>query len=605
MRRFTTSTAFFLLLTAAGLYPIALDFQASIDRNQLSIDDNITVTVQISGENIKDNLPFPEPDASQDFKLENKNSYQSSSQNISIINGRMMRSVVKTFTFQYTFKPLKTGQLQLPGFKFQYEDFQKTVSPTTVTVGKEAPEARDVDLVLKFSKPSLYINEQGLLSVSIRQKANSSVNGINPPDIEKELKKYFWIKPMADKWGGHRENIGAEVYNVYAMNYIVFPIMEGKVRIPSIPLQYSVVERQARRRSPDPFMDDAFFNNFFGGNVTTRNKTKYSAPVTVDVKSVPGNGRPQDYAGAVGEFTLNAVLDKKEVKAGEALNLKVTVTGKGNEKSVNSLHLSNADKFEVFDPEIQAGVEVRNNQVFVTKTFKYVLIPQVEGQQPVGPVTLFFFNPAKGAYDSAQARMDINVLKGKVAQASPGRYLSKEEIRLVGKDIRYIKTDAAGLHNQARRFHRSALFILLMMLPFLYTGAFLVFRRHTERLKTDVEYARQKKAKKQAAKLLARAHGHIKAAKADEFYAALHKSLTGYIADKLNIPAAALSGDDAGKQLQARMPQGEALIREVTQLLQECEMHRFASVSETAADRSAKYAKAEELLTRLARELKS
>ena len=601
MRRFNTFAALFLLLTAA-IYPVTLDFQASIDRNQLSIDDNITVTFQVSGENIKDNLPFPEPDASADFKLENKNSYQSSSQNISIVNGRMTRSVVKTFTFQFTFKPLKTGQLQVPGFKFQYEDFQKPVSPTTVTVGKEAPEARDVDLILKFSKLSLYINEQGLLSVSIRQKVNSSVNGINQPDIEKELKKYFWLKPMADKWENRRESIGGEAYGVFTKNYIVFPVMEGKVRIPSIPLEYSVVERQSRRRA-DPF-SDPFFDNFMGGNVTTRNKTKYSAPVTIDVKAVPGSGRPQDYAGAVGEFAMSATLDKREVKAGEALNLKVTVTGKGNEKSVNSLHLSSADKFEVFDPEIQANVEVRNNQVFITKTFKYVLIPQVEGAQAVGPVSLYFFNPAKGAYDSAQARIDINVLKGKVAQASPGRYLSKEEIRLVGKDIRYIKTESASLRNQARRFHRSALFILLTLFPFLYSAVFLVFRRHTERLKTDVEYARQKKAKKQAAKLLTKAHGHIKAAKADEFYAALHKSLTGFIADKLNIPAAALSGGDVGKQLQARMPQGETLIREVTQLLQECEMHRFASVSETEADRSAKYAKAEGLLTRLARELK-
>jgi hypothetical protein len=468
-------------------------------------------------------------------------------------------------------------------------------------VGTAPPESRDLDLLLKFSKPSMYINEQGLLSVSIIVKANAPINGINPPDIEKELKKYFWIKPMADKWPARQENRGGEPCKVFSMNYIVFPIMEGKVRIPSVPLQYSVVERQTRRRGMDPF-NDAFFGNFFD-NVTTRNKTKYSAPLTVDVKAVPERGRPPQFAGAVGEFSLGATLDKREVKAGEALNLKVTVTGRGNEKSVNSLHLQNADKFEVFDPEIQSNVEVRNSQVFITKTFKYVLIPQAEGAQPVGPVSLYFFNPAEGAYDSAQVKLDINVLKGKTTQTSAGRYLSKEEIRQVGKDIRYIKTESSGLSDQSHRFYRSNVFALLAVLPFLTTAAFLLFRRHTERLKTDVEYARQKKAKKQAAKLLARARGHMQGAKAAEFYTDVHKSLTGFIADKLNIPAAALGGSDVEKHLLPMMPKAETLVKEVVQLLQECEMHRFASLSDTEADRKTKYAKAEALLTRLAREI--
>jgi hypothetical protein len=602
MRSLLTSSL--LLFLAAAVLPLNLDFQASIDRTQLAIDEDVTVTFQISGD-IKDNLPFPEPDASADFKLANKNSYQSSSQNISIINGRMNRSVVKTFTFQFTFKPLKTGQLQVPGFKFQYQDFQKPIAPTTVTVGAAPPESRDLDLALRFSKPSLYINEQGLLTVNIVVKANAPINGINPPDIEKELKKYFWIKPMSDKWPARQENRNGEPCKIFTMNYIVFPIMEGKVRIPSISLQYSVVERQQRRRAADPF-NDAFFGNFFD-NVTTRNKTKYSEPVVIDVKAVPERGRPPEYAGAVGEFSLNAVLDKREVKAGDALNLKVTVTGKGNEKSVNSLHLRNADKFEVFDPEIQSNVDVRNGQVFITKTFKYVLIPQVEGVQPVGPVSLYFFNPAKGAYDSAQAKMEINVLKGKVAQTSAGRYLSKEEIRQVGKDIRYIKTEATGLKDMSRRFHRSGVFALLAVLPFLYTAAFLVFRRHTERLKTDVEYARQKKARKQAEKLLALAHQALQKGKRVEFYAAIHNGIIGFIADKLNIPSAALSRSEITENLGKRIPDRKDLIAEVGILLDECELNRFANVQDSDAMvrlRTTAYGRASDLIVRLSKELK-
>lgn len=593
---------FLLLALFTAGYSVNLDFQASIDRNQLAIDEDVTVTFQISGDNIKDNLPFPEPQPSNDFKLLNKNNYQSSSQNISIVNGRMTRSTIKTFTFQFTFKPLKTGQLQIPGFKFQYQDFQRELGPTNVMVGKEAPESRDVDLSLRFSKNSMYINEQALLTVTIRQKENSAVQNINAPDIEKELKKYFWIKPMAEGWPGRRENIGNEMCRVFTRSFIVFPILDGQVRIPSIPLQYTVAERQTRRRSNDPF-SDPFFDGFMD-NVSTRAKTKYSAPVTVEVRSVPDKGRPQDYNGAVGEFSMSGSVDKREVKAGDALNLKLTVTGRGNEKSIGALHFKNAEKFEVFDPEIQSAADIKNNQLFVTKTFRFVLIPQIEGNQTLGPVSLYFYNPAKGAYDSAQYSIEINVLKGKMAQSAQGRYLSKEEVRLVGKDIRYIKTDSNNLRNQARRFYKSPLFVFLIILPFLYTAAFLLFRRHTERLKTDVEYARQKKAKKQAAKWLSQAEQGLNKGSSAEFHTALHRSLTGFIADKLNIPSAALTAADASTHLKKKLPQSDVLIKEISDLLADCEMHRFASVSDTPESRTQKFGKAEEMLTRLSKELK-
>jgi len=598
--RFSGNRLFFFILTLSlcttTLFSINLDFQANLDKQQLSMDDDLTVTFQVSGENLKENLPFPEPEASTDFKLINKNSNQSVSESVSYIKGRLTRSILKAFTFQFTFKPLKTGDLKVPGFKFEYQDFKRVIAATPVKVGKESPESGDINFSFTFSKPSLYLNEGTILTATIRRKANSSVNEIGLPEIEKELKKFFWIKALDEKWAGSQTRIGNEQYIVYSNRYLVFPVMDGKVKIPSISLQYTVLERRAQR-SRDPFFD-GFFDN-----VSTKTKTKYSSPTTIDVKPLPESGKPAGFDGAVGDFKMTASLDKKEVKAGDAVNLKVTLTGRGNEKSVNAVTLRNKERFEVFDPEIQASSAIQNGQAMVTKSFRYVLIPQVEGKQTVGPVVLYFFNPVSGRYDSVEAAPELTVLKGKVSQAMAGRYLSKEEIRQLGQDIRYLKSDDAPIRNEFSRLYRMAFFPFLALLPLGYALLFILFWRHQTRLKNDPEYARLRKAGKQAILHLNMAKEAVPENRENLFYASIEKALTGFIADKLNLPIGGPTAVDIETNLKKRLPNKPELVHEITTLLSNCEMHRFANLSGTRDERQAMYQKSSELIEKLVREL--
>ncbi|MFH0919411.1 MAG: BatD family protein [Fibrobacterota bacterium] len=586
----------------------AIEFEAQVDKREMAPDEDITVTVQVTGENLKEEPPFPEFEPSTDFTLLNKNRFQSSSQNISIVNGRMARSMVIAHTFQFTFKPARTGDLKLPGFKFQFKDFQRVVAPTPIKVVKDETGADggggEVDIAINFKKTSLVLNEQSLLTVVLRKRADAPVQQIRRPEIEKEFSKYFWIKPTTDKVQGKMENLNGTAYEVYRLDFIIFPILAGEVKIPSLPLQYSVIQQQrGQRRQRDPFFGDPFFDNFFGANVTTKERTKYSRPVTLSVRSLPETGKPAGFSGAVGEFTLLATVDNRTPKAGEALNVKVIISGRGNEKSVNPPSVANAGNFEIFDPEIQSDVAIKSAQVVITKTFRYVVIPQAEGKQLFGPITLYYFNPARGAYDSAQAKIELDVQKGKVQAASAARYLSKEEIRMVGRDIRYIKTEGNDLRDGSQRFYRSGLFLLLVFLPFFSSAVFLVVRRQNERLRTDVEYARLKKARKIAGKRLAQAAAQIASSAGGEFYATLVRGLSGYAADKLNIPAAGVTNAELAHALEKRGVSADTILA-LTGFLDECDLYRFGNITGDESDRRAKYQRAEGLISRLEKELR-
>jgi hypothetical protein len=558
----------------------------------MALGEEVTVTFEFSGENLKEEPPYPEFEPSSDFSLSNKSRNKNVSQNISIVNGRFNKTTIETHIFQFVFKPVKAGELTLPGGRFAYGDFQKPISPTRILVLKESPESKDIDLTLKFSKRDLYLNEQVVMTALIRKKANSAVRNITRPDIEKELKKFFWVKPLSDKVEGHVENTGGGQFEVFPIPFIVFPLMPGDIKVPSIPLEYVVIEQgRGRGRSPfnDPFFGGAFESFFDQGNA--KKKTKYSAPSVLHVRDLPAEGRPADFSGAVGSFSLSASLDKTSVKAGEAVNLKVSILGSGNEKSVNAVHIRNLDAFEVFDPEIQAEVQVKNNRLFISKTFRYVLIPKSEGEQAVGPVTLYFFDPEKGRYDSSQATLSLKVEKGKAVKAVDDRYLSKEEIRLLARDIRYIKTGGGRLRDQSSPFFRSTLYWVLALIPPVSALFSLFIRRRAKRLQTDIGYARRKKARKNALRLLKEASSRLNAPP-DKFYASLYRALTEFIADKLNVSAAGLTVS-ATAGLLAEKGVDPSVIQDVSRLLESCDLHRFSSLPVESADRKTDMEKAE------------
>ncbi len=587
------------------IHAINLDFQAMVDRREIDQDEDITITIQVSGENLKEKLPFPTVDESSDFKLLNKNSRQSTSQNISVINGRMTRSNITTTSFEFSFRPLRSGDLKLPGFNFEYMDFKRRIGATDIRVHKISSESGqgsgEINLFLKFANTTLFVNEQTALTATIRKRADAPIGGINQPEIEKILSKNFWVKPLGtEKWKEKRVDINGVQYQEFSQNYAVFPIMEGAVTVPSIELKYSVVERRQQRRGADPF-NDPFFGSFFE-STTTKEKSKYSPSVNLTVLSLPQNGKPKDFGGAVGQFKLSATVDKTELKAGEALNLKVSVTGKGNEKSISSVVIRKRERFEVFDPEVNSSAEVRNGSVMASKTFRFVMIPQVEGKQEIGPIILYFFDPEKKQYDSISTSINISVAKGEgVGSGRNASYISKSDIRILGNDIRYIKTESRNLRDETDRFDKSILFVLLLASPLAFTIAFLFYKKQSIKVLTDIEYARNRRAKRVAEKTLKDAQ-NLLLKKSRAFDDAVHKAIAGFIADKINLPSGSMTTEEIMNAIKSKTFKNPSLVTEIQSFLEQCDFHRFTMVDVSTDEKEDRLKKAKILVERLLRE---
>jgi hypothetical protein len=197
----------------------------------------------------------------------------------------------------------------------------------------------------------------------------------------------------------------------------------------------------------DPSGGD-FFAQFFGRG---EEKTLRTDPIAITVRPLP-DPKPANFKGAVGEYALTAQLDKQKVAVGEPITLTLTVSGRGNIKSLPDLAIPSLTNFRTFDANAATNIEKKDGQVSGSKVFKTVLIPTASGELTIPSVPFVFFDTASRAYRTAKSPpLTVRVSPGAAGAAgapafsstSPGaagQAASTPGIKLLGEDIRYIRT---------------------------------------------------------------------------------------------------------------------------------------------------------------------
>ena len=145
------------------------------------------------------------------------------------------------------------------------------------------------------------------------------------------------------------ENLDGVQYSVAELSTTyLFPQRTGKLTIQPIELDWGVRIRAKRQQS--------LFDQFFGGGTQDLVVKIKSKPITVDVQALPEKGKPENFTGAVGNFSFNAKLNHNKVKANESINLKLTISGKGNISLASTPKLNFPEGFETYDPKVNESI---------------------------------------------------------------------------------------------------------------------------------------------------------------------------------------------------------------------------------------------------------
>lgn len=422
------------------------------------------------------------------------------------------------------------------------------------------------------NKTSVYQGEQ--IAVTYKLYANIGIVG-NSPDKLPDFNG-FWSQEIKNNGGNvdwKEEVYNGQRYHVAVLKEIIlFPERFGKLTLDPLIMTF-VVRKNVPSNDP--------IEQFFGGGSYEDVKYKVkTAPVTINVKPLPETGKPEGFDGAVGQFSIAASVDKPSLKANEALNYTFKVTGSGNLKLLKTPTVNFPADIEKYDPKINDRITESMNGVNGTRDYTYLLIPRHEGNYTIEPLKFSYFNPATERYVTLNAGpFDLKVAKGapgsNVTAYSSG---NQQDIKMLAKDIAYIKTNTGMLSKKGNSFYGSATYYVLLCLgPLFFVGALLYRKQYRENNRDQVK-VKGRNANKVAAKHLASAQKQLQSGNKTLFYQDVYKGLYQYLSDKFNIPAAELNKEHITGKLNAAGIK-EALIRQLTDTLDLCEMARYAPIT--------------------------
>jgi hypothetical protein len=570
----------FLLFCTSILFGQDVKFTATVSSNQVGTGEQFQVDFSVSA----NAEGFTPPNFSGFQVLSGPN--QSTS--MTSINGNTTISNA----FSYILMPVKEGEFTIGPATAVVNGHKLSTKPIKIKVVKgrpvpqnqqtqsaqdnSIPEGNAADLSKSLfikavvDKTNVYQGEQITLSYRLFTRVDIEQSQVdNLPDLNG-----FWnedIKAMQQQVQWHVEVYKGVKYNTADIKQtVLFPEHAGDITIDPFGMTFLA-------RVPAPSRD--IMDQFFGSFKEVKVKVK-STPVVIHVKPLPEAGKPDSFTGAVGNFKVDASIDKTEIKANDALNYKVKVTGSGNLKLLKTLNTSFPVDFEKYDPKTSDTITNSESGASGSRIYNYLLIPRHQGDYTIDPLKFSYFNPATNRYYTLSTQpFHIKVAKGtNESNVTAFSSADKQDIKLLDKDIRYIKTSDSGLSKQGDVFFGSVgYFLLLLIGPLLCYGAY-AYRNWTIKNNSDIVKVKSRRAGKIAAKHLASAQKQLVANDTKAFYEDVFKGLYGYLSDKLNISYANLDRETIASSLKMRSV-NEQLIARLLETIDLCEMARYAPVT--------------------------
>jgi hypothetical protein len=365
---------------------------ARVDKSQFFLGDSVTLSIQASGEDVV----FPNITKIGDFSVEGS----SQSQQISIINGK--KTVSKTV--QYTFSPNKS--MLIPSFTINMKNTKHTTNEIAIEMVEPTISSihDPIQLEVKTNKNSYYVGEPIISTVYFRYKNNVEVVDAKLDPFEPEG---FWKKEMQSP---KPKQINGFI--TYQINNLLFAKKSGEIEIPNQIINVA-------KRDPRNFI---------------RWEKVFSNKLNLDIKPLP-NG-----INNIGNFTIDASVDKNKIDANEPINLTITLDGNGNFEDINQFSL-NMPKQVLYSskPEIQTSVV--KNKLMGNFVQKISIIS--DESYTIPPIAFSYFDATTKKIKTIQTKkIDIEVKKSSKKPAPTIETLqTKIEPQVVTK-IEYVEKDS-------------------------------------------------------------------------------------------------------------------------------------------------------------------
>lgn len=585
---------FALAITILAETTGAQTFTASVDNTTVSTSDQFQITFTFAGKDINGMKNFNPPDFKGFMIISGPN--QSTS--MQFING----SVSASASYSYYLQAREAGKFTIGSARIDYEGKPLTTQPIEITVTKGTPpqastrqsnqsiSSKDIGdnlfILATADKQNIYLGEQ--VTVTYKIYTRLDIASFQPSKLPSYEGLWSEQLNVPSPIPSSLEMYNKKQYRVYTIDRVaLFPSQLGELSVTPLVLDIPI-QVQQKQKTGDSFFD-RFFNDPFFNTAQVVNYTATSNTIRLHVIPLPTKGVPKSFNGAVGDYSLSSSISSTNAKTNEPLSLKFNLSGRGNIQLLNLPDIDLPPGFDKYQPKISQQID-RNGTISGTKTFEYLIVPRDPGTKAIPPEQFSYFSPAKKSYIAlASPSYELHVVQGTGSENEAAGGFSKEEITLLGQDIRYIKTTDSDIRRSEGIEVFGFGFWAGAIVPLVAFGGLLTWRRKQDRLAGNLQLLRYQRAEKIARKRFKNAKALMDSGNQTGFYAEISQAVFGYLEDKLHIPKSDVSSEFAASELRKRNVK-EEVIAQLKDCVDRCEFMRFAPAGEGAPAMKEMYA---------------
>ncbi|GGI56069.1 BatD family protein [Winogradskyella haliclonae] len=557
-----------ILLLVSSLSMAQVKFEAKVSKKKLGVNERLRIDFEMN----KDGDNFVPPDF-KDFQVVG-------GPNTSVSNfwSNGKRSYTKTYS--YFLAPKKQGSFTIKQAQIEIDGQVYKTFPVTIKVTKaiDKPKnpndpvyiaSKNIHLVAEVSKSNPYLNEAITVIYKLYVAPTVAANIVG--DKQTPQYKDFWnqnieVKAFRPENGKYNDE---DYRYVILKKVVLYPQKTGKLKLEPYVLDLNVEVPTSRY-------------DIFGNRIVRKvPQSITSGSRTINVKPLPEQGKPADFNGAVGNFTLNVSSTKMSLDAGESLQAKVEVSGKGNLKLFELPKLSVPSSLEVYEPEHAENVRTNLGGMQGRISDIYTIVPQYKGKYPIPEVSFSYFDVNSKTYKRLTSNeIIIDVVNGPssvtTSESSTDNSI-KQTVTTNSNTFAFIKTNSDWVATNKKPFFKSNLFWSLLLLPLLLIPIAILLRNTREKRNADVVGNKRRKADRLAKKYLSEAKKAL--GQKEAFYIALEKAFHNYLKAKLHIETSDFNKEKIQDLLLERNVE-QSVVSEFISILENCELARYTPITQ-------------------------
>lgn len=374
MKNFKIFNILFLFaLTSVLALAQNITFKAEANKKTVAVGDHLQIGFFIEAEQMDYTIdkPMRYPDH-QGFRIIG----EEKTQQVQYINGKglVQDGIILIFQAEREGKfKIGTARISIDGKSYATKPIEiEVLKASSSNISTKPASNQPAFLQTNVSNANPYVNEQVNLTIKMFSQDLGLLNrkrNFRQGKLEGLSPKMVTSRPESIK----QEMIsGKQYFSEEVAKYVIFPEKEGQITI-------------------DPFSLDILVSGIYG----TEAYEIRSNPVIINAKPIPEEGRPKNFAGAVGDFKLKTDLNKNEIKANESTNLKVEISGTGNLNKLIIPEINVPKNIETYNPKKYNNFKTYEDGMQGSITSEFIMVPEQEGSYTISPVEFSYFDPKK------------------------------------------------------------------------------------------------------------------------------------------------------------------------------------------------------------------